>query len=317
MRGIGKDVRNAFGVVGATKASSAKTAGEFIKMLEQVMKKEDFVMSNNRARDSPITKSEKDLIRLNFKNEQKGKEALFGVQDFLTVEGNASFTQNIRNVTNDLRQGVLNIFLVRSRIDAKSAETAIGREMGRRLEKKLGVNTHILYFEDKDTLGAQLTKALTYAAAQENKDKLPKIFVDCLTEDDLTTVNDFIKNQEQAGNKAINQTIAIGRDFIEGEAPKELPDEVKVILVGSAIMNDKRLRDDFKMSATDLLENRKRIINFLRNNKIIDEAAIADDQVEAFFNDLWQGLKRLLITRINWKELQDWKNSQDEVLRAL
>jgi hypothetical protein len=236
----------------------------------------------------------------------------------ISGEGNARFTQEIRNLNNDLRQGGLNIFLMRSKIETKSAQTALGREAGRVIEKKFGVNTQILYFEDEESLKAQLTKAINeYAVAPENKDKLPKIFVDCLMQDDLNTVNDFINVQKQADNTDIDKILAIGRDFTEGGTPKELPDEVKVILVGNVIMNDRRLRDDFNKSPEDLLEGRKRTISFLKNNGIIDEAAIADDQIDGFFNDLWKGIKMLRITKIDWKIFQDWKNSNDEVLRAL
>ncbi|MBU0605050.1 MAG: hypothetical protein KKH77_02040, partial [Candidatus Omnitrophica bacterium] len=314
MRGVGKDVRNALDVLGSESASKAKTAGDLIRMLEQVMEKEDFAMSNNRSRDSPIMKSEKDLILWNYENARSGRELLFGIQDFLSIEGNAKFTQGIRNLNRDLRQGVLNIFLMRSKIDTKSAETAVGRKVGRKLEKNLGVNTQILYFEDD--LGEQLTKAVKRALAPENNGKLPKIFVDCLIEDDWKKVNDFKDSKRQEFSN-IDDIIAIGKDFMEGQEPNELPDSVKVILVGSVIMNDRRLKDDFKMSPEDLLESRRRTIDFLMSNEIIDKATIANDQIDAFFNDIWKGIKRLLITRINWKEFQDRKNNQDEVMRSL
>jgi hypothetical protein len=205
---------------------------------------------------------------------------------------------------------------MRSRIDTKSAETAIGREMGRKLEKNLGVNTQMLYFENKEDLNEQLSKAIGYATIKDNKDKLPKIFVDCLTQDDWNTVNAF-KDAKREEFPNIDSIVAIGRDFVEGEVSRGLPDEVKIILVGGAIMNDRRLKDDFNMSPENLLENRKRILNFLASNGIIEDIAITNDQMDTFFDDLWKGLKRMLITRINWKELQDWKNNQDAVMRSL
>lgn len=98
---------------------------------------------------------------------------------------------------------------------------------------------------------------------------------------------------------------------------RDLPDEVKVILVGSVIMNDRRLREDFSMSPNDLLASRRHIIDFLKENKIIENIAVDDSEIDNFFDELWKGLKRLLITSINWKEMQDFRNGQDAVLRSL
>lgn len=315
MRGVGKDVRNAFDALNAEKTSAVHGADVFIDMLEAVMCNKNFVMSENRPRDSPITESEKELIRWNFENNRSGKEALFGVQDFLSPEGNARFTQEIRNITADTRQGVMNIFLMRSKLETTARQAATGREAGRKFEKKFGIYTWVLHFEDNDSLIEQLSKAV--AVLNKNKEKLPKIFVDCITKEDHATVKEFIRAQKESGNEGIDKIIAIGKDFDEKEGAKELPDEVKVILVGSAIMNDRRLKDDFNMPSQDLLESRKRMIDFLKNNGIIDEIALADDQIDAFLDEIWRGVKRLMITRISWKEFQDWKNTQDEVLRSL
>ena len=317
MRGVGKDVRNALDLLGAESVASVNNAGELIKMLDVVMKAHDFIMSDNRSRDSPITKSEKDLIRWNWDNGKRGKEVLFGIQDFLSPEENARFTQDIRNLTNDLRQGVLNIFLMRSKIESIAPQTAIGKEAERKIREKIGVNTQMLYFEDSKALKAKLEKALETVMSAENKGKYPKIFVDCLTPEDVATVQGFITDQALAGNKGLDKIIAIGKDFVDNAEVRDLPDEVKVILVGSVIMNDRRLREDFSMSPNDLLASRRHIIDFLKNNNIIEDKMVVDSEIDSFFDELWRGIRRLMITRINWKELQDFKSGQDAVMRSL
>jgi hypothetical protein len=174
-------------------------------------------------------------------------------------------------------------------------------------------------FEEKrkvSSLVCAIVLSMSVTTKRVPAGKLPKIFVDCLSEKDLAVVNAF-KDGKRRDHPAIDNMIAIGRDFVEGQTPSELPDEVKVTLVGSAIMNDKRLRDNFQVPPADLLESRSHILSFLKSNNIIEASDMSNREIEDFFDNIWKGVARLMISKINWKSFSDWKNNQMEVLRSL
>ncbi|MBF0217640.1 MAG: HAD-IA family hydrolase, partial [Candidatus Omnitrophica bacterium] len=233
------------------------------------------------------------------------------------AEENAMFTRDVRDLNNDLRQGVLNIFVMRAKTETIGSQTEVGQETGRKIRETVGLNTQMLYFEDGKELTAKLEKAVATAMSFKNKGKYPKIFVDCLTPEDLAQVKQFIAAEELAGNNGLNNIIATGKDFADNADVRDIPDEVKVILVGSVLMNDRRLREDFKMSARELMDSRRKIIDFLKKNDIIENKVVADQDIDSFFEELWTGIRRLTVTRINWKEFQDFKNGQDAILESL
>jgi hypothetical protein len=371
-RGVGKDLRVAFNSLVADKMAELK--GKGISKEEQEEKAEEVMSAMSveglvkalearmeymadaglisKARVAQkvkegglITRSERALIHYNAEQEvdgekRAGRELLFGLQDRLDPELNAAFTQGIRIITNDLRQNMMNIFVLHANEEARAAQTAVARQASTKFEKKYGISTGVFYFNGIPELKIKIEKALEEAARSANASNYPKIFVDCLSQEELDAVNgiiDRIKEEIGEGDARfkglevdkLDNMIAVAKDFDESAAKTGLsiPDEVRVIAIGSAIMNDKRLSVDFGMSAADLFEARKKTLEFLAGNKVIDdniegklisEMTLSDAELfNGFMDEIWKGIRTLNCTRINWKKLDDWKDAQRQLLQAV
>ncbi|MBF0216930.1 MAG: hypothetical protein HQL30_08065 [Candidatus Omnitrophica bacterium] len=110
MRGAGKDVRNAFRVISPEllKEADAETV---IKLIEDKMKENAFLISAARDKASPMTESEKALLRYNLEMVRRGAKgyaesfkrfgfeaALFGMQDRLDLFSNLVFSRGLSGV---------------------------------------------------------------------------------------------------------------------------------------------------------------------------------------------------------------------------
>ncbi|OGW99778.1 MAG: hypothetical protein A3I73_06420 [Omnitrophica bacterium RIFCSPLOWO2_02_FULL_45_16] len=244
-----------------------------------------------------------------------------------------SGSQGFGIITNDLRQNMMNIFLMPARVETVAGQSAIGRELAGKFEKKYGINTGIFYFKDTAELKTKLLQAVEMAMLPENEGKFPKILVDCLSRKELAAVKTAIrrmkKDKSMDGKKRIDNMIAIAKDFDKDItlAGLSIPDEVRVIAIGSAIMNDRRLKIDFKMSAQDLFEARKKTIEFLVSNKVIPDqvsgrniAAITVDEsklLDVLMDDIWRGRLSLRCTRIDWKKLDEFKDAQRKLMESV
>jgi len=310
---------------------NALSPAELIESLDAKMREPGFAMSRERTGrlergESPLTDSEKALILYNAGQNTvdgqllTGKALLFGVQDHIDPAGNAMFTQNIRLITNDLRRGVLNVFLMPSP-DIPGAEpgmAVVAKGARKTFRKKYGSDTRVDYYTKGEDFSKELDDLIKWAQSENEKKKgelFPKVFVYCTTPDDLKRVNDFLGTLPADTQARYRDMIMVGNDT-EGEE-RAIVDEAKVIAVGAALMNDKRLAD-FGLSPEDLFESRKRLFNFLTTNDIIAEDISEDPAAyNKLLDDIWKGVVFLRITRVNWESIRDWKDAQDEVLRSL
>jgi hypothetical protein len=345
---VGEDVRVAYDMVkgelpGIDNMQPADQYKEntvlafILNAIEEKMRKPGFPLSDVRKARlaqnlSPITESEKAWINYNAFVGRKGEELLYGLQDHIDPKLNAAFTQGIRIITNDLRQNMLNIFIMRTTIEAKAPQAAIGRELSGKFDKKYGISTGVLYFENTARISDQLSRALDMAASPDSEGKYPKIFIECLNKEELDMANKAIgdakKDKSEDERKKLDDMIAIARDFRDEVEMTGLniPYEIRVITIGSAIMNDKRLSEVPTIKAEDLFDSRRTMLTFLSANKVISEEdfnkisnlkPVDAYKLNAFMNDIWTGAISLNCTRIDWKKLDEWKKAQRQLLQSV
>gem|GEM_PF-3687700 len=306
MRGVGEDVREAYYALVADGIDMDRmTAEEFTGVLKKKM--EDMGLRD-------MTESERELVRYNSEQaDRKGirkKLLLFGLQDHLDPSGNLALTRDIRGLVDGLRRGCLNIVLIPgSNVETIAGQEKYARKTSRKFRKH-GINTRVSHF-DTD-LEEKLQKTIDEAIMEKNKKLLTKIFVYCLTERDKAIAERFQKEHPNL--------IIIGNDISEEMDVEEIQvDETRVIAIGSILLNDKRLREDFGMSPQDLVESRIDILGTLNNSGIIDEnlEGMTAEGLEGIMQKLYAGDIALRITRVNWEEIEDWQNAQEEILRSL
>jgi hypothetical protein len=232
------------------------------------------------------------------------------------------FAQETRPLLGDLRKGVLNIFLIKADSKTIAGQTPVGRDFGR----KINIDTIVLYYTDRASQIAQLESANRLLLLAENAGKYPMAFVNCMNPDELQEAQGFVER-----NSAIKDMVAIGKDFGAGE--NRIPEQVKVMFVGSTIMNDRRLSKTFNMDAASLFESRKNILRAFELNGIIsisdinkvlgkDLAGIDSltaeqaDLLEEIMNNIWNGSLLLNCSKVDWKTFDDWKNSQRQLLQS-
>ena len=336
MRGTGKDVRAAFNELSSEgKIPAEISASELIDMLESELSRmaEKGAISATRVQQltsnisgSYLSDSEMALIRYNADNGLKGRECLEGAQDFIDPAGNIALTQNIRVLTDDLRLGTLNIYLLPyGSIESVQAQEELSRETSRRF-RKMGVGTLVFHYNESNPFQAQLRKALDIAMRRENKDKLPKIYISTFDKDRTDTlISNFLKEEKYTPetSEQIRKGILIGSDTLpEGveNVSDLMMDDVRVISIGSAILNDNRLRVNMNFSAERLFENRLRMLGAFVDSGILSPDVLSDKTPEGLENvmeKLYIGDIIMKITPIRWESIKEYYDSMKQVLRSL
>ncbi|MBF0216814.1 MAG: hypothetical protein HQL30_07465 [Candidatus Omnitrophica bacterium] len=338
LRGAGRDVRIAYNENVIKTSDIEEDLITEIEMALEKLAKDGRVSAarkvNKERNGTFMTASERSLIRSNYKIGLKGKRALFGLEDHLDPAGNARFTEEISIMNRDLRQNVLNIFLMpcspRPGFDTKLTNN--GNQMEREYRKKYGNNTEIYYYgqeyDEKEFLD-RLEEAFKKAVPEDGKSRaqteklFPKIFVYCPTPAHVSSLGRFLEDKKrQRPDVDLDNLFLTGKDTLEQDA---LVDEVKVLSVGTLIMNDKRLRSDFKLAPDNelIVGERKRMLRFFGNNGICGLSeednieAMLPEELEQIMVELCKGIRALEITKIDWENFRDWKDAQDEVLRSL
>ncbi len=254
-----------------------------------------------------------------------------GVTPALTDE--ERFAQDvIRPLSGDVRKGVLNIYLIKTTPQTIAGMAASASGARNVFEKKLGLDTVILYYTDAKGQRAQLKRLTQLFSQRENKERYPMAFANCMDTQELKAVRAFISR-----NRSLKDMIAIGRDF--GKGRNRIPEQVKVMFVGSTIMNDRRLSKTFNMSAASLFESRKNmlqafekygIISISDINKVLSakgkmiEISTIDsltvehaDLLADIMDNIWKGALLLNCSKVDWKTFDEWKKSQEQLLRSV
>jgi len=254
-------------------------------------------------------------------------------------DGNVEFTNYIKALTDDLNRGVLNIHLLPAfNIEAAAVQVSGGKKAAKEFRKKMGVNTLLLHFNNGagTTLRDQLKAAIDEAEKTVNKDLCVKIGVNVVgqQQEELEKIM-----TEMQLSDAQRRMIVIESEALPDGATLDnfTMDEVKAVIVGSAILNDNRLCVDFGLPAERLMENRRRMLTAFSESGIIDigEAinAVNDDapgtiintevgqmtanELDAIMREVYKGKVTLRINKVNWEELRDYEDSMAAVLKSL
>lgn len=236
-----------------------------------------------------------------------------------SAAGSKALDQNTRTLTDNLRRGVYNIFVMKATDETISGQTAIGRQGAGIFEKKFGLSTVILYYTNAASREVQLNRMAQLL--KENESKHSMGFINCLNKEELEAANKFLN-----AHTPLKDTVAVAKDFKEGEKEIAIPDEARVIIVGSAIMNDRRLSKVFGMKPDELYQNRMETLYLLNANGVIDDAdfdAVRDldlsraSELNIFMDRIWRGDISLNCTKVDWKNFDDWKNAQRQLLQAV
>ncbi|MFH1665016.1 MAG: hypothetical protein ABIA77_02595, partial [Candidatus Omnitrophota bacterium] len=318
MRGVGGDVRIVFetlaGIIGVDKLNGM-TDKELIAALKDKMREEGM---------REMTGSEGTLIKYNYdtrgEREKKvkigAKELLYGLQDHMDPAGNADFTKQAGGIVNSLRRNVLNIVIIPSaNISTRSKQAGLSGKVRRKFRGK-GIDTRVMPYGDTAQLEAQIRSAIE--TADKNVKFYPKIYVYAMTEEDLDLA-DRIREEERP------ELIVIGNDVVKGADVSGSQVEVaKVIAVANMLLNDKRLKEDFGLSTEEMAEDRREKLIFFRDAKFFEGISegtnfehMNESALNDFMNKLLNGVIPMRITRINWEEIQDWHDAQEQVLMSL
>ena len=276
-----------------------------------------------------LTDSEKAQMLYNYLTRDERKEfcdlgsrmLLYGIQDHLDPAGNASFTSKIKALVNDMRRQTVNILVIpHIDVTAKSKVTDLSKRAGKKL-KKIGVDTIILQGDPGESIENLIESAYELAGKSENKDRMPQIFVDVVNDTATSAAaREYVrKRQGEIITVVIDDVID---NVTEGDIPKV--DIVKLMIVAGSVLNDKRSVNSGS-TTEDLAESRKNMIQSFLDSEVIDLGMqelgwLSSGDVaglETILNRLYYGAIKMRITRINWEEITDWFEAQNEVMSSL
>jgi hypothetical protein len=339
MRGAGKDVRRA--LLAAAKRGvdpATLSLNDMLNTLDkelEAMKDAGYISPErekiwqNSSEGSFLTRSEQSLIAYNFDNseESPGHKALYGMQDYLDPSGNLEFSVRIAALKNELLRDTLNIYIIPlGNAESRQVQQELAQKTSRRYRDK-GLNSLVLHYGKEAPLSKQLEKALSVTMKQRNKEKIPKIFVNIMSAETKNEVEDFIEKAGSDRNETerIRSMVVMGRDSLpEGaQSPEDLMiDDVRVMMVGSAVMNDNRLRVDIGMSPEKLFEKRVNMLSGFAAAGVIDPSLLRNLNAGAL-EDIMQKIYRgdddiiMRITPIRWEEVREYHDSMQTVLQSL
>ena len=330
MRGVGEKVRSAYDALVREIGEDVDDLSlrEFISELEKKMDG----LNLRPGTGNRLTVSEKALLALNFGQRQQRENPLEGpvsridlegIQGKLDLTGNYEFTSQIKFLKEDFRRGALNIHIIPGyNFETRPLQEDYGRRDAREF-RKMGINTRVSHFDGLEDLRKWLEKAA--AEMEKNWRKNPEAFVLCLTGKEAEAVTDFKAELDAKGFKQLADRFVIGKDVYASrkEAANAQIPEIKTLEVATLILNNKRLIDSPGKSSDDpdLMESTRNLLAFLGYHGFIDliedmgnkSGAQLADIMRALFN----GVISLRITRVNWKEIDAYRSSMEEVGRSL
>ncbi len=314
MRGAGKDVHAAYSALG-DRVKDVTDPEELIEVLNEEMAK-------GRTKRTEMSKAEKALVRFNASQHHEGIEGagsrrlLFGFQDRLDPAGSIRLSKHIRYLLEDMNRGVHNTFIIpRGPVESRSAQQSGGNGAARRLERRYGTNTTILRFDDHDE--GDLKKQIRNAIETHGRENyfLHKVKVSCQSEAQRKEIVKYILDEHEEYKDLFVVTY---------EESKGHPiDEVKTIMVGSALLNDHRLSVDLGLTKEELSESRRSMITAFDVSGVITLTDSDKDKLgtpeglDAIMWEIYEGKRPLRINPIDWNELRDFHDSMQLILQSV
>ncbi len=322
MRGAGKDVHIAYGMLDDPEAITASGGAE--GLIDAINSK----MAEGVTKRDAMTPAEEALIKLNFKassasevpERDRARRFLYGFQDRLDPGGNVRLSKHIDLILRGMNRKVLNIMLIPSYdITSGSTQTSNGRRAARKLFRKFGTDTLVSNFNSDEDVLEKLEAAVREAknAAKDSREELyPKIFVNCVS---LEQRRNIVEPYLEGLSREVRDMVVVNHEHITDPGTTRI-DEVATIMVGTAILNDHRLSVDFGLPKEALFESRRNMLTAFSRAGIIDaegedlnDAGVLDN----IMKEIYQGLRSLRINRINWEEIRDYQDSMRLILQSV
>ncbi len=241
---------------------------------------------------------------------------------------NERFLTSFTPIVSTFRQNTLNVFFVpRSTIhggdNALAEKARLARDV---FSREYGKETSLQYYTPGEDFEDELDRAIQDAlrdAEAAKADKVrgftlwPKVFIYCTTKADLDRAQRYVRD------KGYGDMVIVCNDV--SAEPRGIVELTKVLELGTALMDDMRMRIDGKVQADDptLMENRRKIIALLKGNDMLDPETAkkieeaTPEAYDEFFKKVWEGVYAILLTKINFEILRDWKEAEDLVRTAL
>ena len=327
--------RGAGGQVSRARASLEREMGA--EVLEGIVVRDggidEYIALLEERMTRPVTPSERALMEYNMTQRNRpnpaGKNLLqqieTGMQGHLDPTDKYGFTQSIKDLKDTVRREGKNYHLVEApNILSESAQQKEGQEMAKDLEE---IRIGTVYGQFSGAAGSVIAKLESIKKRME-KEKFPQASVTCLTEGALNEAKKWLEELEASPNEA-DRALAKRFDIkyddsykaLGRRADEALPDVVKLIGVNTKILDIKRKKDDFKLTAEDMALDYYLLLSFLSGDRFIDYIEGLDSMTTA---QLAGEIDKLLVvgailrvSGVNWQDIPDYHESMEAVRRSL
>ncbi|MBU1127470.1 MAG: hypothetical protein KKG95_06950 [Candidatus Omnitrophica bacterium] len=331
-RGVGEDVRIAYEMLDGS-SKGAEDVGPFIDVLNKKM--EDLGLRQ-------MTGSEKELIRYNFNHWEERRNAvplyvnidvsekslLFGLQDHLDPTGNAALTDKIGEMSDGLKPGGVNIIVDESYDDlTASVRRKWAQKTGRKFRKKWGVNVEYRpeKLSDEKSIGNILNR-IREDLKDEEKYPAPMVLFKCVRAETVTQLKKLL-DEEYMELKNVVSIVDLSKAGVKADEHHD--NIVRLIHYANQVLNWERLGAYFKTGEKERMRLGKEMISRLRQAKYFDENQFyrkfgkegvknaSNEEFFKFMEDLKTGEILVTITKIDWKEIQEYNDAMEAVYRSL
>ena len=290
-----------------------------------------------RRMNKTLTESVKNLMRYNFNRavikksrgedvEKYGLEVLlFGVQDHLDAGRNAQLTNEIQQMTGNVKKIGTNIVYNQSFNDeTESMQHKWAQKTKRKYRKKWGINVEYNSFGPEKTAEEILKEISEKKLGKKNEKKYGKamVMINCIDAETLGTLGDLLKTtyKDIADRVVLINNTSILRD--NQTHSESIP---RLIHLANQLLNFERLRviKDFKIPEEELVIMGREMLSHLNRSNYFPAGVFDNNIFESeesfweFLNEIKRGERRFAITPINWTEIQDYNDSMEAVYTSL
>lgn len=225
--------------------------------------------------------------------------------------------ENAKQAIGDFRQDKTDIIVMPGSEMYVAAQEAINRKTSRKLHKDYGQETlpYSYQYDSKwrDSLKT-LLKERIIPAFDKSIDKSPRILLYLpVSQEERDSIFDKEGILEEYSNLKDNITIIRQADIPEGG----VIDNVMHIVLGKAFLNYERFSKKEYGAETIFSREAQVRLTFFIKSLVLNPDAIDIEKDPAIITKILNGEFVLRIRPIDYTEIQDWKESQDEILRSL
>lgn len=250
---------------------------------------------------------------------------LFGLQD---PTGNAALTDKIGEMSDGLKPGGVNIIVDESYDDlTASVRRKWAQKTGRKFRKKWGVNVEYRpeKLSDEKSIGNILNR-IREDLKDEEKYPAPMVLFKCVRAETVTRLKKLL-DEEYMELKNVVSIVDLSKAGVKADEHHD--NIVRLIHYANQVLNWERLGAYFKTGEKERMRLGKEMISRLRQAKYFDENQFyrkfgkegvknaSNEEFFKFMEDLKTGEILVTITKIDWKEIQEYNDAMEAVYRSL